>query len=243
MYCKDLPNECGIYLITNNLSGHRYVGSSKLVRKRVNKHRADLRANRHHNLHLQNSFNLHGEENFDARCIVLCGAESLLEMEEYYISELDPEYNVIRTPAASGKSFEKYGFSSDRLESHRAAFQSPTVREKLRLGSLMAHLNNPNQALEHSEFMKKLNSDPEFKRHHAEITKLAMRSKSVRGKFCALTDDEVIEILRLKSQGISNRNISILLGKKLHTVDDVSSGRTYKHIDRVTFQVDEDFYL
>lgn len=54
----------GIYKITNVKTNKIYVGSAQLIERRWRKHKESLRANRHHNIHLQSSWNKHGSETF-----------------------------------------------------------------------------------------------------------------------------------------------------------------------------------
>jgi group I intron endonuclease len=53
-----------IYKITNKNDNKFYVGSAQDLQRRWRKHKESLRANRHHNKHLQNDWNKHGEEAF-----------------------------------------------------------------------------------------------------------------------------------------------------------------------------------
>lgn len=55
---------CGIYLIIRKGTAHFYVGSSLDVENRLRKHKWALRAGTHQNKHLQNAFNLYGEDGF-----------------------------------------------------------------------------------------------------------------------------------------------------------------------------------
>ena len=48
---------CGIYYIQNKITKQLYIGQSKTLRLRRNRHFSHLRKNKHHNSHLQNSFN------------------------------------------------------------------------------------------------------------------------------------------------------------------------------------------
>jgi group I intron endonuclease len=54
----------GIYKITNKVNGKFYVGSSANISKRWWEHRTSLIKNKHVNVHLQSSWNLHGENSF-----------------------------------------------------------------------------------------------------------------------------------------------------------------------------------
>lgn len=53
-----------IYRFINTVNGKCYVGSTKHLRARRNLHIWELRNNRHHCRHLQNSWNKHGEAAF-----------------------------------------------------------------------------------------------------------------------------------------------------------------------------------
>jgi len=54
----------GIYEIKNLKNKKVYIGQSKNIEKRFLNHKKLLRDGSHYNAHLQNSFNLHGEEYF-----------------------------------------------------------------------------------------------------------------------------------------------------------------------------------
>lgn len=79
---------CGIYMIQNKVNGKIYIGQSVDIEKRWNRHRGELRDNSHVNKHLQNSWNIHGEDNFEFTIICECNENQLNTMEEYYIFEL-----------------------------------------------------------------------------------------------------------------------------------------------------------
>jgi len=84
----------GIYIITNIINGHRYVGSAKSIRKRLWKHRSLLRHNKHENDHLQSAWNKYSEENFTYGILELCEETVLLDREQFYLDTLHPEYNI-----------------------------------------------------------------------------------------------------------------------------------------------------
>ncbi|MHA1215696.1 MAG: GIY-YIG nuclease family protein [Candidatus Hodarchaeales archaeon] len=77
----------GIYCIENIINKKIYIGQSKNVEKRLKEHKTLLRTNKHHNSHLQHSYNKYGEENFSF-CILekTDDLESLNELENKWIA-------------------------------------------------------------------------------------------------------------------------------------------------------------
>lgn len=57
--------EAGVYLISNNVNGKCYVGSSIHLTQRRKEHFSRLMHNRHENIHLQNAYNKYGREAFE----------------------------------------------------------------------------------------------------------------------------------------------------------------------------------
>ena len=85
----------GIYKIVNSQNGKIYVGSSLDVERRWRKHKSALRAGRHRNPHLQNSWDLYGESAFSLSVLEQVSEDlCLLEAEQRYIDTLKPDYNI-----------------------------------------------------------------------------------------------------------------------------------------------------
>ena len=64
-----LPHQAGVYAITNNATGHQYIGSSVDIRNRWLSHRSALRRGVHANSRLQRAWDKYGEASF--ACAVL----------------------------------------------------------------------------------------------------------------------------------------------------------------------------
>jgi len=92
---------CGIYKITNTVTGKFYIGSAVNIKQRWSVHRCQLSANTHSNRHLQNSWNKHGEDSFTFEVLEYCEKERLIEREQFYIDNEKPAYNISPTAGNS----------------------------------------------------------------------------------------------------------------------------------------------
>ena len=97
----------GIYQIRNLLNNKKYIGSSIDLYDRKNNHFKELKKNNHHNVHLQNSYNEYGEDNFLFEIIEINNSLSrieLYELEQIYINSFnwDYLYNISRDVKSGG---------------------------------------------------------------------------------------------------------------------------------------------
>lgn len=106
---NNIPNNTsGVYAIINMLNNHKYVGSSKDIRKRLYQHRCKLNNNTHHSVHLQRAFNKYGSDKFYVCILEVCQPvrDTLIFLEQKYL-DLNPEYNIAKiaySPAQSTQS-------------------------------------------------------------------------------------------------------------------------------------------
>ena len=85
----------GVYAISNQVNGKRYVGSAVNVRKRWQIHLARLRHEHHSNPHLQAAFLKYGEEAFVLSLLEQVeDTGRLIVCEQYFLDTLKPEYNI-----------------------------------------------------------------------------------------------------------------------------------------------------
>ena len=89
---------CGVYMITNTTNGKCYIGSSKDIVKRIKGHYKLLSENKHQNLKIQNSFNIHGESVFTAEILEECNINDRYKKEQkwldYFFNNKDVLYNI-----------------------------------------------------------------------------------------------------------------------------------------------------
>ena len=97
-------NESGIYQIRNLVNGKVYIGSSLNIYRRCRDHKCALRGQYHFNEHLQRSWNKYGEEGFIFEVLQLIEDEvDLLDTEQYYLDETNPDYNIAKFADAPTK--------------------------------------------------------------------------------------------------------------------------------------------
>lgn len=85
----------GIYIIRNTSNDKKYVGSSKDLDNRYQKHLYTLRKNKSKSPLLQKDYNIFGEESFEFSIIeIVDNPHLLLDRERYYINQLSAEYNI-----------------------------------------------------------------------------------------------------------------------------------------------------
>jgi group I intron endonuclease len=83
----------GIYRIKNLKNKKCYYGSSKNIEKRWRTHLNNLKNGKHHNDHLQRSWDKYGDNNFVFELVEECDETLLLELEQKYL-DLHPEFNI-----------------------------------------------------------------------------------------------------------------------------------------------------
>mgnify|MGYP004478077513 CR=1 FL=1 len=81
-----------IYMITNAITGERYIGQTRDYQRRVWQHKSAAKKGSH--LKISKAIAKYGIDNFKFDVLEECSLEELNDKERYYISELKPEYNV-----------------------------------------------------------------------------------------------------------------------------------------------------
>lgn len=141
-----LPSSA-IYEIRNRVSGKSYVGSAAQLKNRWGNHKARLRRNNHHSVHLQRAWNKHGEQAFVFEALeVVHDVNHLTDREQAWMDFIQPEYNILkRAKSALG---HKHGdeFRSMRSRMMREKGVSPALIE----GSIRYRKGRPLTA-EHRE--------------------------------------------------------------------------------------------
>lgn len=79
-------SDCGIYQIEHLASGRKYIGSAVRLKRRISKHKTDLRGGYHHSQKLQRAWTKYGEEAFIFLIVEeVQDPNNLLTREQYWI--------------------------------------------------------------------------------------------------------------------------------------------------------------
>lgn len=88
---SQIPSQSGVYAIV--LDNGIYVGESVNIKKRLMQHVSRLKSRTHKNEKLINAF--HSSKFVQFNVLELCKTELLLSRESYWISELQPDLNIL----------------------------------------------------------------------------------------------------------------------------------------------------
>lgn len=128
----DLPDTSGVYMITDTISGLRYIGSSINIRRRAMVHFSALKTgkDKEHPLYstFADTYASLGPKGFDVSVLLLCAPENLLMYEAQCISVLGNTINRYKTPEnVPAYTPEECGKKSARV---KALWATAEYREK-----------------------------------------------------------------------------------------------------------------
>lgn len=87
-----MDENCGIYEILNLANGKRYLGSSTDLTRRQIDHFRKLENQTHDNIHLQRSYNKHGNDSFRFIVVEYTEEDNRFDREQHYLDTLNPKY-------------------------------------------------------------------------------------------------------------------------------------------------------
>ena len=96
---------CGIYKITNTITGDFYIGSSKNVKSRWKDHKCPSKWNEHPNNPMYLDMQKYGTDKFEFQILEEVEIEQLKEVEQQFIERLKPTYNQMN---AKGLDVERH---------------------------------------------------------------------------------------------------------------------------------------
>jgi len=167
------PNSCGIYKITNTVTSDYYIGSSVNVYARTDRHKRDLRADRHANRFLQRSWNVYGEDAFSFDVIIYCDKENKLFYEQVLLDSLSPVFNLAKDALAPMQG-RKHSEETKKAMSKTRLGRTVSEETRVKMGEASKKRNHPKWTEERKEAMRIRmigENNPFYGRSHTEETK------------------------------------------------------------------------
>ena len=111
---------CGIYKITNTVTGDFYIGSSKDVKHRLAVHKCHSTWKNYPNKQLYQDINKYGVDSFVFEILAEVEAGSLKVTEQQFIEKLQPTYN----------SNNAKGLDVERRKEYKKGYEKTDKRKK-----------------------------------------------------------------------------------------------------------------
>lgn len=143
---RKLVATSGIYQIQSKRNGKSYIGSAVNIEQRILRaHFLDLRKKGHYNPRIQNHVNKYGIDDLDIFILEFCPEDRLLEREQFWLNELQPEFNICKRADSrlgvklseetkrkfQGKNNPMYGRIGEKHHRHGTT-HSERTKEKMR---------------------------------------------------------------------------------------------------------------
>lgn len=143
---------CGVYEITNTVTGDFYIGSSKDIKRRWAKHKWPSAWKQYPNSKLYQDMQKYGLDKFRFQILAPVMEEYLKQTEQEFIDMLKPAYNNIRANGQDVERHKKY-FQSEKYKEYSMEYRSQICLyngETLTFGALRkrfqkAGVSNPTQ--------------------------------------------------------------------------------------------------
>ena len=210
---------CGIYCIENIANNRKYIGLSRDIRRRWNEHRSDLRNNNHVNVYLQNAWNKYKQDNFEFIILEECDLDVLDEREKYYIKlykDMGLAYNI-----------HDGGNEGNNLGKHLSDETKRKIGEKNKIngiGRKASEKTKKKMSESHTGMKYKPMSDEG--RKNLQIAKQKYFEQNPK----KLNVDDVIEIRRLRQDGMTDTSIAKKYSVTKQCISDICNYKRWKKI-------------
>lgn len=186
----------GIYQWTQKSTGKKYIGSAKNFIKRKDRHISALNIGNHKNKHLQNSWNKHGESDFEYKILEYTAEENLLIREQWYFDNVIDwkiDFNIANI---AGRCSGTLGTKASDATKQKMS-ESQKRFNQTRIISDEERLQRSNAAKEMNAKRKSngWTRSEESRKKQSEISKrLGLKPPSGNRKGCKLSEQALINV-------------------------------------------------
>lgn len=223
----------GIYAIENLINGILYIGSTYNLSGRKGTHIHELRNNKHPNGHLQNAFNKYGEDNFEFKVLLYCEKDELLRYEQGLLDSYRAKGTLLYNIRVNAEN--NAGFTHS--EETKRQISNTLIEKGIHKGKDnpmygMSGDKNPFYGKTHSEETRKYLSEINTGKHISEEVKqiLSVKCGGENSAGAKLTNEKVIEIRRLISEGVKVIEIAKRFNVCRRTISQIKNNRSWKHV-------------
>lgn len=216
----NIYSRIGIYGIRNVVNDKIYIGKTGMnFGDRWDSHRSLLNNNKHDNPYLQRAWNKYGKENFEFIIVEECDISELEDKEKYYIKmykDLKLAYNL-----------HDGGNEGYNLGKHLSEETKRKIGEKNKKNSL---------GKKHSEETKRKMSEAHKNKKYKPMSDEGKENlRKAKQKYFEehpkkLTVDDVIEIRKLRSDGLSYKEIARRYNVTGQCISDICNYKRWKQV-------------
>ena len=149
---------CGIYRITNTITGDFYIGSSKDIKRRWKEHKCKSSWGRYPNNPMYQDFQKFGLNNFAFEILAEVEIDSLKETEQKFIEMLNPTYNSNNAKGHDVERYKQYYKEYQKSEKYKEYQKSDKYQESHRKASNKYQKSERGKKYQ-KEYQKKYNKE------------------------------------------------------------------------------------
>lgn len=237
----------GIYEITFTGNKRKYIGSAHNPKRRKVEHLSMLRRSTHPNIIMQRCFDIYGESSFNFRMVETCDKNTLIEREQFHIDRMTKEQRMNICLVAGNTAGRKHSEKTKDLIRKKALGRKLPPRTQEYRDAISRRFKNQQLSPEHMAALQKGRSE----RVYTDDQRLAISEKLKEGykngkrsrvkkeghknkigkAFAKLTDDEVREIRKLKSEGYTCKSLALQFNSNAGTISEISNRKRYRWVD------------
>ena len=231
----EFKRQSGIYKIIINNSF--YIGSACNLYQRLHQHKSNLINNKHHNKYLQNVFNKYKIVNFEI--ISICPKEYLLKMEQWFIDNLKPKYNIrkevhsnyglkmsnetkIKHSKRALKWHKDFGFTKETIEKMKKAAKGRKPSIKTVEAAIKANKNR----IYTDEIKNKMRLSAIKNRKES----LNYNFKGEKNSQSKLKDSQILEIRKKIKDGVKGSMLALEYNVSKYCISLIKNNKTYSHV-------------